>query len=50
MKKIEAQINSEIPKTDWENLNDASETKGMIEEKILKLITKLEELERLELD
>ena len=50
LKKIEAQINSEIPKTDWENLNDASETKGMIEEKILKLITKLEELERLELD
>ena len=50
MKAIEAQINSIIPKTDWEKLNEASETKSKIEEKILKLIARLEELERTELD
>lgn len=48
--KIEAQINSEIPKTDWEKLNEASENKSTTEKKILQLIARLEELEGTKLD
>jgi len=47
---IEEQISSEIPKTNWEKLNEAIETKATIQEKILKLIARLEELEGMELD
>ncbi len=50
LKAIEARIDSKIPRTNWEKLNEASETKGVIEEKILELIAKLEELEGRELD
>lgn len=46
----EYDLTNNIPKTDWEKLNRAAENKQKLEEEILALYHKIEELERTEID
>ena len=43
-------INVNIPKSDWEKLQQAAQHKNELEENILKLYQELERLEKIELD
>jgi len=47
---LEEDIHHNIPRSDWEALNTASENKSKIENELLILYAKLEELEGIELD
>ncbi len=48
--KTENDLTNNIPKTDWEKLNQAAEIKQNLEEAILALYNKIEELEGTDLD
>jgi ATP-binding cassette subfamily F protein 3 len=48
--QLEEDIHSNIPKTAWEQLHDASERKRQVEEEILALYATLEKLENTHLD
>ncbi len=48
--KLDDQLNLGIPKSDWEKLNDAAQSKRKMEEEILELYQKLSELEGPEID
>jgi ATP-binding cassette subfamily F protein 3 len=48
LKKIEKEIDFNIPKTDWEKLTEAYSEKSRLEEMILELYERLEELKRLD--
>lgn len=50
LEQIEKELNSNIPKTDWEKLNKAAETKKRLEEEIIEVIDRIEELEGTEID
>jgi ATP-binding cassette subfamily F protein 3 len=45
--KLEKDLNYNIPKTDWEKLAEAAGKKSRIEDELLKLYSKLDELKRL---
>ncbi len=45
--RLDRDINHNIPKTDWEKLAAASEDKSKVEEQLINLYNKLEELEKL---
>ncbi|MDH4155699.1 MAG: ABC-F family ATP-binding cassette domain-containing protein [candidate division Zixibacteria bacterium] len=48
--RLEREINQGIPRSDWEMLHDASERKKQVEETLLELYARLEELEDADFD
>jgi ATP-binding cassette subfamily F protein 3 len=50
LEKVEQDLNLNIPKTDWEKLHQAANTKKQLEEEIIVLIDRIEELEGTEID
>ena len=50
LEKTIEDLNFNIPKNDWEKLQQATETKNKLEEDIIDLIEKLDELESIDLD
>lgn len=47
---VEHNLNSNIPKTDWEKLNEAAKLKKQLEESIVSMIETIEKLEATEID
>jgi len=50
IEKLTEALTHQIPKSDWEKLTEATDRKNKLEEEVLKLYQKLEDLQEMELD